>query len=166
LIKTIELLARNYGEQGNHKKAIEELEELISLRKKSNHNEVNQIDNIKTFNDLYRQYCKLGDRDKEITALEDRLLLINEHHLEFDLIALKAKNKLAKHLRLLHRNEEAQVLLNDVVACHTLFDDIEILEQVLHSMNILCSAYEYILRAENIIECSTSSNISISSKSV
>ncbi len=41
-----------YGEQGNHKKAIEEFEELISLRKKSKHNEVKQIDNIKTYKDL------------------------------------------------------------------------------------------------------------------
>jgi hypothetical protein len=52
LIKTVELLARNYDEQCNHQKAIEEFEELISLRKKSKHNEVEQIDNIKSYNDL------------------------------------------------------------------------------------------------------------------
>jgi hypothetical protein len=45
------------GEQGNHQKSIEEFEESISLRKKSKHNEVNQIDNIKTYNDLQIVIC-------------------------------------------------------------------------------------------------------------
>jgi hypothetical protein len=66
------------------------------------------------------------------------MLLINEYHVEFDLMALKAYDKLAKHLNLLRRNEEIQVLLNDIVACNTLFDDVDVFVQVLYSMNLLC----------------------------
>jgi len=66
------------------------------------------------------------------------MLIINEYHVEFDLMVLKAYNKLAKHLNLLRRNEEIQVLLNDIVACTTLFDDVDVFVQVLYSMNLLC----------------------------